>query len=54
MRNAGRINRLHAEARTHGVKAVQIFAKTGRVGAFFMRALMAALVLLSARDGEAA
>ena len=54
MRNKRSINHLCSEAQIHEVKAVQISVKAGRVGGFLLRALMAALVLFSARDGETA
>ena len=54
MRNKRSINHPCSEARIHQVKAVQISVKAGRVGGFLLRALMAALVLFSARDGETA
>src|SRR5882724_7771982 len=54
MRNGGLVNHLRAEAQIHEAKSVQMSVKAEKVGGFLLRVLIAALILLSARDGETA
>jgi ABC-type nitrate/sulfonate/bicarbonate transport system substrate-binding protein len=54
MRSGGLVNHLRAEAQIHQAKSVQMSVKAEKVGGFLLRVLIAALILLSARDGETA
>src|SRR4030095_15315170 len=54
MRSGGLVNHLRAEAQIHEAKSVQMSVKAEKVGGFLLRVLIAALILLSARDGETA